>query len=192
MEYPIRKDEAKAYLETKYQESFDVYSTTSVGIDQPYAELFFRPASRPELMVKVYDDHREFADDYYGLRIREPLQALMDEAAASVPAELKICFRFQARTFRNELTDPASFPEALAANPDDFSANIFVFADAAQAPDDAAWEAFLSALRERNITGTVMLFLVRGDDLAGISDATWNDFLSAHIELRSVRTAYIR
>lgn len=194
MEMPLRKEEAKAYLEEKYHESFALYSSLTVGLNQPYCELFFRSASHPEDMVKVYDDYQQFSDDYYGVLVRDQMQRIFDGAAEGMPCGIKAFFRLQASAFPEAFSDGALFPDYLAAYPWCFSANIFVFSDAAVsgAGGREVWDTLCGRLREKHITGSLSVYLLDRNDYLEIGADTYGDYLSAHFSQPAAYKTYIR
>ncbi len=192
MEMPLRKEEAKAYLEEKYHESFELYSSLTVGLNQPYCELFFQSASHPEATVKVYDDYQTFSDNYFGVLVHDQVQKMIDGAAEGIPCEMKAFFRFQAGSFPGAYSDAASFPQYLAADPSCFTVNMFLFSDAANPYEEAVWDTLCGHLREEHITGNLNVYLLDRNDYLAITADTFDEYLSKHYSLQAAYSAYIR
>ena len=192
MEVPLRIAEAKAYLEAKYHESFELYSSLTIGLNQPYCELFFQSASHPEVMVKVYDDYERFSDDYYGVLVRDQMRQLFDRVAEGLPCEIKMFFRFQADAFPEDFSDAASFPDYLAAHPRCFSATMSVFSEAARPCGREVWDALCSRLRKEHVTGSLKVYPLDRNDYLEITADTYEDYLSAHYALPVAYDTYIR
>lgn len=123
MKIPLRTDEARTYLESKYKEKFTLVSASAPSLDQPHAELFFYSASHPNDPVKVYDDYRSFSDNYYAILIREKMQARIEDAARTTGENTLIGFRFRGSAMNAALSDPENFEADLAAHREYFAVN---------------------------------------------------------------------
>ena len=192
MKIPLRTDEARTYLESKYKEKFTLVSASAPSLDQPHAELFFYSASHPNDPVKVYDDYRSFSDNYYAILIREKMQARIEDAARTTGENTLIGFRFRGSAMNAALSDPENFEADLAAHREYFAVNLFVFVDAEKQMDESAFQGFLEQLLERGITGSVMLYEIGTDDRQQIMRSGFEAFMQGNNALEARYSSYIR
>ncbi len=192
MEIPVRTDEAREYLEEKYHETFALGSALSPGLDQPFAEIFFYSESHPAEAVKVYDDYHSFSDNYYGILVRHDMQALLNETVQTLHPGAAAGFRFRYSTLADSLSNPAAFSRELKAHKEYFAVNLFVFADSAWGLGKEDYERMTDALREKCVTGSVMLYLVSGEELSRAEKEGFDTFMSDNCTLRAAFSSYIR
>ena len=191
MEIPVRKEEAKEYLERKYRESFTLYSSMSISIDQPYGEMVFFSESHPEAAVHLYDDEKTMRDNYFGILARKPMQEMIDTAVKDAGMNGKAFFVFRSRFFPDSYTDTARLPELLAEEGNSMKTDIDVFTDAESPVTEADFDRLCGILKERNIYGTVMWYRVSAEELKGLNQENYDEYLASDYEISPVCTAYL-
>ena len=188
-EIPIRKDEALSYLQKKYGETFTLRASTSISLDQLYAEMFFVSESHPNVPLKVMDDMHGFMDNYYGILIRDQYQAILDRA---VGEGNRIFFRLRSASFPYEFRDPAAFPELLVQNPACFTSNLFWFVSDPTQVDEARFRETADRLRAEHITGMLLCYVTDPEQLSSLTVENWSDCITGPGALRAVRSEMLR
>ena len=188
-EIPIRKDEALSYLQEKYGETFTLSSSTSISLDQLYAELFFVSESHPDVPLKVMDDMHGFRDNYYGILIRDQYQTILDRVVGEGD---RIFFRLRSAAFPDEFRDPAAFPELLAQNPACFMSNLFWFVSDPTRAGEARFREIANCLRMEHITGMLLCYVAVPEQLSNLTAENWSDCITGPGALRAVRSEMLR
>ena len=188
-ERPLRKDEAQAYLQEKYGESFTLISSTSISLDQLYAELFFVSESHPDVPLKVMDDMHSFQDNYYGILVRDRYQEILDRAA---DGSGRIFFRLRSAAFPDECRDPAALPELMAQHPDWFMSNMFWFVPDPARAAEAPFRELADRLLAEHVNGMLLCYCVDPETYSRLTAETWSGLLSGPGALRSLRSEMLR
>ena len=189
---PVRTKEAAEYLEKKYQGAFTLFSSEAPSIDQMYSRMVFFPTEQPNRKFSVYDDYRQFADNYFGVLAEDRMQALLDCVLREICPEAKTFFFFRSHAFPAEFVDPAKLTCLLEEKSEFLSISMYSLFPSWFDLSRTVFDELCGKLKANHITAFLSCYSFDANDIRGLDTASFRGYLSQHIQTRPKFTFLIQ
>ncbi len=186
------EEEALAYLEEKYDETFHLVSMNERGVDIPYDQLFFYSESHENEIFKVYKGDDSFTDNYYGVLIADDYQAILEDSISTYIPDFKVYFVFPVWSFNNEFTQDTDLYAAMSQNKEQFYATVNLFSHKETKLSESQFQALCQALSDRGLTLSLYYDEIPAEDYATLNKDNYKDYLEEHYDLDPIYKKKIR
>lgn len=190
-------EQAKAYLEEKYNESFTIKASIDKSIDVQYEELFFISETHPDDIVTVYHEKDDsgyyFQDNYYGILVRNEYEQKLKNIIGKHLENYKVYFNFTASYFPDDLNASSSLSDAMQNYENSFYANVYLFiSDKSIDGQSADYSEIPNELEAQKMYCYFAVYEVTEEKYSSFTEDNYGEYLSSSYKLNPTYKMIVR